>query len=310
MSITLNWKNRGQAVSAVKIYRGVSRIVPFTLLVTLGAVETYTDDTVELNTLYYYQIVLVINGEEIPGAILPLSTLVDTGPGPTTLQNGNMEWGYFGKLTAAEFFTTANLNTTGGLPGFNQYSTLITYWRKFAHFGKILFVPDAPSHVIASSSTPLSAMNTLYGLGALYGHGKTDKISQITAAATVQNKRLIKDQYEFIFRLPKAGVYSDPTTTYFTNAPGLDTNGSELYLISSNTTNGSVSPVNITAGVSFPRVGQPENISINVYFLTQHFSGANAIWTSYTSSVSGVNITAGAATTAIYLLPVLELALA
>lgn len=310
MSITLNWKNRGQAVTAVKIYRGTSRIVPFTLLTTLGVVETYTDDTVEINKLYYYQIALVINGEEIPGAILPLATLVDTGPGPTTLQNGTMEFGYFGKLTTAEFFTTAGLNTAiSGIPGFTTLGTLITYWRKLAHFGKILYVPDVPSHVVGSSMAPLAALNTLYGAGLLYGHGKTDKHSLITGTAVMQNKRVTKDQYEFIFRLPKAGLYSDPTTSYFVNVSSLESLGSELYLISSNTPNGSINGPLISTANAFPRIGTPETIALTIYFLTQNFVGTNSVATSYLPSVSVSNMTAGVASASIYVLPVLELVL-
>lgn len=307
MAITLNWSNRNQAVTAVKIYRGLSRQTALTLLDTLGAVETYTDAAVVPNKLYYYQIALVINGEEVPGALLPMSTITDMGPGPQTLMTGTMEYGYFGKMSPADLFTSTQLQTlVGSMSNVTNYGVALAYWRKFAHFGKIIYIPDVPIWT-SNSATILNMLNGFYLAGALYGHGTTAKMSTITAAATVQNKRIVKDQYELIVRLPKANVYTEASTTYATTTNSLDYCAGEMLLVVSNISNGFLSRDLITNGLAFPRIGQTEATPAAVIIYSQHLANANTGITAQTNIGTSTS-TQGLSATGGYALPVLELA--
>ncbi|QXO10069.1 hypothetical protein pEaSNUABM37_00108 [Erwinia phage pEa_SNUABM_37] len=306
MSITLNWNNRGQTVTAVKIYRGTSRMVASTLLTTINsAAITYTDDTAANDTLYYYKVALVINGEEVSGSLRPMVAFTNLGPGPTTLISGTAEFGYFGKMTPLEFFTGSGLRSAvGTAPQYwTSYTTEITWWRKYAYFGKILYVPDLPIYTTASANN--SAISALYTAGMLYGHGKTDKNSIITVAATVQNKKVVKDSYEFLIKAPSANIYTDPTTSFMNLTPSLDYYQSEGFLLSAPASTYSYS--SIASGLAFPRVTPADTYGATLGgMVTQHMVTASTfnVHYNYTASRANLNWTA---TNTIYYLPILQL---
>lgn len=307
MAITLNWSSRGQTVSAVKIYRSTGRFDNMSLIANIdGATTTYQDISAVANKLYYYKVALVIDGEEVPGSLQPMVSWSTLGPGPQTLISGTVEWGYFGKLTVAEFFSTNTLSALLTTPSNWSVNAAnpITVWRKYAYFGKILYIPDM--QLYSTSSTTSAAINTLYGAGMFYGNDSDAKLAPITQAATLQNKRVAKDAYEFKVRAPTANTYADPTTTYSAaDSAKFDTNTSELMLMASITNY--ASPPAITAMTIFPRVTSIEAPPANVTnVITQHFSNASQLRVgyNYTTSQTTINITTG---NSIAFIPILEL---
>lgn len=309
MAITLNWNSRGQTVSAVKIYRSTGRFDNMSLIANIdGTTTTYQDTSAVANKLYYYKVALVIGAEEVPGSLQPMVSWSALGPGPQTLISGTVEWGYFGKLTVTEFFSTSTLSallTTPSNWSINSANP-ITVWRKYAYFGKILYIPDM--QLYSSSSITSAAINTLYGAGMFYGNDTDAKLAPITQAATLQNKRVTKDAYEFKVRAPTANTYVDPTTTYsVADITKFDTNTSELMLMASITNY--ASPPAITAMTVFPRVTSIETPPANVTnVITQHFANATTLRAgyNYTTSQTTINITSGSS---IAFIPILELVL-
>lgn len=307
MAITLNWNNRGQTASAVKIYRSTGRFDNMSLIANIdGAITTYQDASALPNKLYYYKVALVIGGEEVPGSLQPMVSWSTLGPGPQALISGTVEWGYFGKLTVAEFFSVTTLSAALTTPANWTVNNAnpITIWRKYAYFGKILYIPDV--QLYSSSSTSSAAINTLYGAGMLYGNDTDAKMTPITQAATLQNKRVSKDAYEFKVRAPTANTYIDPTTTYvLADNTKFDTNTSELSLMASITNY--ASPASITAMTILPRVAPIEAPSANVLnVITQHFATANQLRAGYNYTAGQTTITI-TTTNSIAFIPVLEL---
>lgn len=305
MSITLNWRNRNQTVSAVKIYRGTSRNTQPTLLTTIDSAATSYEDTTALNNvLYYYKVALIIGDEEVPGGLQPMMAATNVGPGPQKLISGTMEFGYFGKMLPTEFFTSAVLRTAIGTnPGYwNTASNDITWWRKYAHFGKILYIPDVPIYVTTAMNS--TAIMALYTAGMFYGHGLTNKNSVITVADVVQNKKVIKDAYEFIIKAPSGNVYTPPTTAYF-NTSGIDYYNSEAMLIAQPISNYSSS--GIATYQYLPKIASSDTYGTNVTsVVTQHMASATQFNVQYNYLMSRTAL-AWAGSSTIYYLPVLQL---
>jgi len=307
MAITLNWNSRGQTVSAVKIYRSTGRFDNMSLIANIdGTTTSYQDTSVVANKLYYYKVVLVIGSEEVPGSLQPMVSWTTLGPGPQTLISGTVEWGYFGKLSVAEFFSVTTLSAALTTPANWSVNTTnpITVWRKYAYFGKILYIPDMQLYL--SSSTTSAAINALYGAGMFYGNDIDAKLAPITQAATLQNKRVTKDAYEFKVRAPTANTYVDPTTTYsVADITKFDTNTSELMLMVSITNY--ASPSAITAMTIFPRVTPIEPPPANVInVITQHFANASTLRAGYNYTTAHTTINTGSGSS-IAFIPVLEL---
>lgn len=308
MAITLNWSNRGQQVNSVKIYRNTQRKdAPMLLAILDTPAETYVDETTATNTLYFYRVNLVIGEEEIPGAIIPMLEAVNTGPGPETLAVGTWEWGYFGTLNASEFFTASNLTSTITITYFSAWTGgTLSIWRKYAVSGKVIYVPDAPVW-IGSNTQTLYQLNAIYAAGMLYGHGKTDKIAQITASPTLQNKTISKDGYEFLIRAPKANYDTDPTTTYYTSS-SIQTDRSEVCMILG-ANRRIVSAAQITAGVGFPSVTIPTtaNASYNYCLVQNMYNTQYALTFKSTSTSVSLDTQLLTGNTSLGFFPVLEL---
>lgn len=307
MSITLNWNNRNQTITEIRVYRDTVKESK-TLLATLtGDVTTYEDTTAIVNKLYYYQIALVINGEEIPGATLPMMSVSDTGPGPQTLASGTMEWGYFGRLLATEFMTSTELRAQ--LPTITGWgaSQAVTFWRKYAYMGKILYIPDLPV-LVSANQAPLTSIANLYLAGMLYGNNRSDKMSYITATPTVQNTKVIKDQYEFMVRPPKSNYSNDPTITIGSSSVS-EVQRSELILVLMMNSGWAPNYINISNGASLPRVSPVDQPATAYnYCVTQYFNSPSALQVFTSSGGSIMQLSTTGANT-MQFLPVLELVL-
>lgn len=313
MSIILNWSARGQTADNIKVYRSTTRAdVGSSLLTTLpGDAVTYEDATAVANKLYYYQVNIVIGAEEVPGMIIPNMICPDTGPGPKTLVKGTMEWGYFGKLTAAEFLSSSQLRASygsmsnWGTAGLND----ISYWRKYACNGTIIYIPD--SCLYLSASIQLSgALNALYSAGILYGNNNAQKVAFITSGARTQNAKVVKDQYEFMIRAPKASGTGDASAGYSAvNAGTLEWGLSETWLITMCNAGRYANATYISNSLSFPVVSPVETTLPAYDILTQHMSSSTLVYIAPMAS-SGFPSAAAVTTNRIWgYLPILELIL-
>lgn len=307
MSITLNWNNRNQTVTEIRVYRDTVKGSK-TLLATLaGDVTTYADTTASVNKLYYYQIALVINGEEIPGATLPMMSVSDTGPGPQTLASGTMEWGYFGRLLATEFMTSTDIRSQ--LPAITGWSPAqtVSFWRKYAYMGKIIYVPDMPI-LQSTNQAGLTSITNLYWAGMLYGNNRSDKISYITATPAVQNVKVVKDQYEFMIRPPKTNYSNDPTVSVASSAIS-EVQRSEVMLVLMMNSGWAPNYTNINNGAAFPRVSPIDQPAVTYnYCVTQHFNSPSALHV-FASNSGSINALATTGSNTLQFLPVLELVL-
>lgn len=302
MAIILSWSNRGQAVTAVNIYRSGRRSESPTLLAELNtAVESYTDDTSSRNTIYYYQVGLVIGGSEVKGAVIPVAEVSDPGPGPQTLISGTWEWGYFGKLKPDEFFTSATLRTLCPL-GWPAYGTVISYWRKYALRGKVIYLPDVPIYQFTTAAQ--TAITHLYNAGLLYGNGRSDKSPLITSSLTVlQDKKVALNGYEFCIRAPLGAASIDPITGMLSDR-FTDYYQSESMLLVMDIGNWITAAASMLPTVILPRISPQEAMPPAIDIITQHlYNSATVVKFPRTGNAAG---TFSSSQTIGYL-PVLEL---
>lgn len=79
--------------------------------------------------------------KEQPAPTLPIDYNIENGPGPHQLLAGNMNRGYFGKLSGQELVDGAELSKLVGLDEGSLVNGEIE-WHKFAYKGEILFIPN------------------------------------------------------------------------------------------------------------------------------------------------------------------------
>lgn len=309
MSITLNWSNRGQAVTSIKIYRNLHRADVPTLLTTLDTPdEVYIDATAEMNKLYFYKVALVIGDEEVPGSVIAMMSVNDTGPGPKTLVSGTMEYGYFGSMTADEFLTTNDISRVGAPNSYTSFQNgTITTWRKFANMGKIIYIPNTPVWQTSSSVTSLVATQALYASGYLYGGGGSGRSPALTGSVA-QNKKATFGAYEFYVRAPNGEYDRDPTTQYVSGS-AFNTYGSEVSMVVSANNYGPI-PSFISNGNGWPRIAPPAsaaNVGHN-YILTS-LMGTISLGSYFVNHGTGVATSSSGSTYSFGFLTVLELIL-
>lgn len=147
--------------------------------------------------------ILITSTPKPSGPIIP----GDTGLGPTTLvgsyQNPNDPQkfaGYYGTITAANFFTgtqlAAAINLTTG-----TVLNDTTIWMKFILDGKIMMVPQKPIRYN-------SFWNHLYAVGAVYGDDTTGAFPATTPV--LQGAKVTKGGYTYRVRLFH-GYNTDPS---------------------------------------------------------------------------------------------------
>ncbi|QXO10072.1 hypothetical protein pEaSNUABM37_00111 [Erwinia phage pEa_SNUABM_37] len=317
MAITLNWANKNANVTNFKVYRGTTKS-NLVLLTTLSSSATsYTDNTAQNNTLYYYQVNVVLGAsDEVPGAITPHTAFTDTGPGPQTLLAGTMEWGYFGQLTPAEFIPDAQykaLSTTG-----TAYGTAITLWCKFAYKGKILFVADNPCR--NQTIAPYTFAKSLYNEGVYLGTGDSSlphSLLGVGAAAVPQTKRTTAGSYEFIVRAMKANETTLPSANGLYNSATppnqRESVFSEATLIASGSSAWASTAAYVAQGLMPTKlVGSGALLGVyqNSWHITQHFTSASnyalMMVNNGTATTSVTGMAYGTSIACVFL-PVLEL---
>lgn len=88
----------------------------------------------------------------------------DSGPGPTTIQHGDKQSGYFGITNTSELFTVEEIEALSAVPlvGTPINRDDLNLWVKYAYDGKILFIPK---RIVRSGMT----WNNLYLSGLMFG---------------------------------------------------------------------------------------------------------------------------------------------
>lgn len=205
MQTVLSWVNPNTIPVVIKIYRNtteVDRSNPGTALVTLSNGETSWIDPTALAGVTYYYLVEVISASNPSDKVLSRNyktvTGKERGPGPQILKYGDLNLGYFGTLTSAEFFTRHELYARFPLSNPVQYPTGDTViWHKFVRRNKIIYIPET------ALAYNISWKN-LYANGLVFGYDGDGKGNPDYLPATKVNqlKILPYNRDEFIIRLP------------------------------------------------------------------------------------------------------------
>lgn len=135
----------------------------------------------------------------------------ELGPGPTTLELGDMTAGYYGTVDSSEIFSATQLRAALGVTTGSLWNDTPT-WIKFAHNGLIKYIPEKP---LAYSVT----WQDLYLAGAVYPDKTTGNYPPVGQTPTVQGKEITNSLgYTFSSALISVGadpvpVSSTPTAT-------------------------------------------------------------------------------------------------
>lgn len=146
MGVKLSWTNRGtDPLDAIRIYRSTTKTGALTLIDTIaGDALAYEDMTnPPSNTVLWYSVATVKDGNETQSRRTPIGNFADTGPGPKTIKTGDWEYGYFGEVTTdiSSIPTFDDIVTAGGPARVGgQNATII---RKWVIGGKIVYIPNA-----------------------------------------------------------------------------------------------------------------------------------------------------------------------
>lgn len=198
MRVKLKWVNRNNRPVSTKIYRTEAIVANDQLgppLVTLdGDVLEWIDTTVVYGKTYYYVFGVVGGPSELYSTPLKIEAVYSTGPGPTKLQNGDQQLGYFGQATSLEMFTASELQLACGYPQV-AVPVPLTVWDKWYRNGKILFVPRYSCGDAASWSW-------FYNNGLVFGTDDAGAWRPSGFAPVNQMKIVAKGFNRFIVRLP------------------------------------------------------------------------------------------------------------
>lgn len=222
MQIDLKWVNRNVGEDGTKLYRATSTIdtanLPTPVTTLAPGVNTYTDTDIIRGQKYHYRMGVFKGHDFVLSDEIVAHALPRTGPGPQELVAGDYEAGYFGTVSAINFFTGDEIAFRVSLASGTSVN-ISTDWLKFAHKGKILFIPKMPiRHTIS--------WQHLYNAGVVYSSGD-GPAHKPPVAAIPQGKIISKNGEDFKVRL-MTGAPTNPlsfTTTGTADTIGLD--GSE-----------------------------------------------------------------------------------
>lgn len=182
MQVKLVWANRNSLTVQTKIYRNETYTDSSALgapIATLpGTTLEWIDPTAVIGKTYWYTLGTVYESTEVFTKPVTVSVRYDNGPGPNTLEYGNSELGYFGRLEAVNFFTTQEVAEPFALTPAS--TNLLPTWDKWIRRGKIIYVPRGR---LSSGS-----WQTLYAKGLIFGTdgpGCTWATPQVNQTASV-----------------------------------------------------------------------------------------------------------------------------
>lgn len=215
MSIKLDWTLPvGQTLDSVVIYRDVAPIsivaLPSPLATLPGNAETFEDTTAALGKVYYYMVSLVAGSNQSYSSNYEVGHFSTTGPGPQDLMRGTWKRGFFGIVAEEEMFSWAEIKAQCGFTSAPSQSKT-NGWLKLAYDGKVLFWP------LSYYSNSMS-FKEVYDRGCALGEDTVGTFPPGWSMAdykTVQNKKITRDGFEFLVRLPRP---ADKTKYYPTFA--------------------------------------------------------------------------------------------
>ncbi|EEI3987115.1 hypothetical protein G3C84_000113 [Salmonella enterica] len=170
MAFTLRWKNENPAGSIVKIYRGTAKIDPKALpapIVTLSNNETeWTDETVILNTRYWYLLTVTVNGRTVasPQKSIVIKNRRGVGGVDQINYSDTDDLAFLGQLPFEEQMTYDALPAGfRALTGISGTGTLIM--NKFYRHGKVYYMMNNGGRF----NSTLYSWNDIYNAGLVYG---------------------------------------------------------------------------------------------------------------------------------------------
>ena len=231
MAIKIKWKLNNQQFDSLEVRRRevtvpITGDVPTffanaaTVVTTLpGTATSYDDDAVVNNKTYAYVVVGIKGTDRVYNTPFYQGYFLNTGPGSQKLLRGDWLAGYFGTVTAAEFFTAPEVN---GLLNVAIFTTTPVLYYKFVFRGRILFMPD--TRMLQTSQM------VMYTNGLMFGTNNNGLFVPATGTATNQRKTIIKNSNEYVVRMPYSqGYTTQPATSYPTTAEKLQSEWSNTY---------------------------------------------------------------------------------
>ena len=203
MSIKLDWTLPvGQTLDSVVIYRDIAPIsivaLPSPLATLPGNAETFEDTTAALGKVYYYMVSLVAGPNQSYSSNYEVGHFSTTGPGPQDLMRGTWKRGFFGVVAEEEMFSWAEIKAQCGFTTAPSQSKT-NGWLKLAYNGKVLFWP-------LNAYTNAMSFKEIYDRGCALGEDTVGTFPPGWSPAgynTVQNKKITRDGFEFLVRLPR-----------------------------------------------------------------------------------------------------------
>lgn len=223
MAILLSWKNSNTTEVTIKIYRSTSPLdtsaLPAALVTLPGDARTYTDETATGNVNYYY-VVEATNGTTRIFAKSPsIINVKSRGPGPSILQQGDYDCGYFGEIAANELPIVTD--AFGINPSYvTALRMLPQKYHKFAWKGRILYVGEFS---IGQAAVPNARSDQLKYLrsGLVYNFTSAELAAQVPNIVT-KNKfsfharsiRATPENWDGVANSYDVSVMSNPDTEF------------------------------------------------------------------------------------------------
>lgn len=195
MQVKLKWVNRNTLVVTTTIYRNDvytnSESLGEPIATLPGTTTEWIDNTAVRGKDYWYTLGTTFETTKVFSKPVMVSVRYDTGPGPSNLQYGDSELGYFGVVEAVDFFSQQEILDQLSLSAGGVVNPLPT-WDKWLRRGKVIFIPRLALSSLSHTS--------LYTRGAVFGPDRP-KPTWVTAATTPQNATVSKGFYKCIVRL-------------------------------------------------------------------------------------------------------------
>ena len=219
MQIKISFNNINANATGIRVYRSTSVIDPNNLPAVYATIDpsstSYTDTSVINGQLYYYMFAVFSATETVLSNNIQATAAAYVGPGPQILKYGDLDAGYYGIVASTDFMTWDALISWSGIPVNLKNANTIQDWLKFAHKGKILFVPKQPLMTASWAS--------LYLAGLVYGTNDNGPRDYNTQVATNQMKTINVQGSNFKVRLLNGLPPGFDLTTAFTTSNGAAT---------------------------------------------------------------------------------------
>lgn len=220
MDTILTWTNlNAPGTFTTKIYRGTTKLDRANLanpIATLTNNEaTYTDTTTVRDTLYYYVFETTVGADKQSTDNIPIRAVPRKGPGPSSVQIGDFNYGYFGTVQAGELINTNDLRTAVGLTigSVNQQGPI---WHKWIRNGKVLFVPNGPlvGNISWKALYDLGLVFGIEGPGPYNGGANVNQSAKVTISGEQYRVRCLTGFADDLTKFPVTPAATEPAETW------------------------------------------------------------------------------------------------